>query len=246
MQTLPRKARAGLNKSFYLSVANPPQCSLCTSCEAETGSFIEQKCTKTTDTICRCREGFVKWDNDSSTCKCIKGKGIKGKDSSHLECLKCEEGYFNGIINSKCEKWKSCDSAGVKVNGTDTTDVICHSSVSKTPTSTKSVPQKHTTHRPRLEVTTQHTTTAALQKLTSSAKVPASVSSDTGSYIGIGLVIFGIAGLLVLTALTCKMHVTLYWKKKPTGQKMNSICRTPVEEIGDVSDSSAKLNPGEP
>lgn len=41
------------------------------------GSSISKKCTKTTNRECRCRDGFVLWEEDSSTCKCEVGFGLK-------------------------------------------------------------------------------------------------------------------------------------------------------------------------
>lgn len=39
------------------------------------GSFIEKSCTKTSNTICKCRKGFVAIDEDYSTCQCNAGFG---------------------------------------------------------------------------------------------------------------------------------------------------------------------------
>uniref|UniRef100_G3PF43 Uncharacterized protein n=2 Tax=Gasterosteus aculeatus TaxID=69293 RepID=G3PF43_GASAC len=58
---------------------------------------------------------------------------------------------------------------------------------------------------------------------------------------GLALVILGIIGLRVLTAVTCKLHVT----PQPAVPNNDSLCRRPVEESGESSLCSVKRNPGE-
>lgn len=96
----------------------------------ESGSSVEKECTKETDRKCQCRGEFVPKDNDSSTCICNVGFGLKGRGTemdhttehaicqkcqiaflminsfSLPECSKCEHGYFSISINSPCQQWK--------------------------------------------------------------------------------------------------------------------------------------------
>lgn len=41
----------------------------------DSGSSVSQPCTKTSNTICKCYKGFVKMDDDFSTCQCQAGFG---------------------------------------------------------------------------------------------------------------------------------------------------------------------------
>ncbi|XP_044072324.1 tumor necrosis factor receptor superfamily member 5 isoform X2 [Siniperca chuatsi] len=212
---------------YYQSEENDSKyCQPCTKCDEQSGSVVKEKCTKETDTKCQCRGDFVSRDTDSSTCKCDIGFGLKNGD-----CLKCEHGYFSTSINSNCQKWKDCKSAGVNITGTKTSDVICNdesrsfsSYVTTPPTSNKivSLITHLTSHRPHEGTQTQkmHTTTttsAPGDRVIPNDKVP----SDTGNHIGMALLIFGIVGLLVLTAVTCKLQISSCVPIKPAVQRMS-------------------------
>ncbi|XP_071351365.1 tumor necrosis factor receptor superfamily member 1B isoform X2 [Trachinotus anak] len=215
-------------------------CKPCTTCEENRGSFAKERCTKETDTICECRGGFVSWGSDSSTCKCDIGFGLtRGVD---LSCSECKDGYFNNMINSPCRKWKECKS-GVNITGTKTTDVICNKLKNNPDITTTSI-TRATSHRPHedtqaqnIHTTTTTTTTAPPGHTITTKKsreAPPSPPSNTGNHKGMILLIIGVVGLLVLTAVTCKLHIT---------PSKDSLCRRPVEESGDGSLSSLKLNP---
>ncbi|KAK5616021.1 hypothetical protein CRENBAI_018476 [Crenichthys baileyi] len=224
-------------------------CSACTKCDE--GSFIKVKCTKVTDTICACREGFSPSYGNSAYCQCDKGSGLKNG-----VCSRCEEGFFSTEIDSSCKEWKQCGSTGIKKAGTATSDVICNelngSQTTTSPTSIKKVfLSLLTTRHPHEGVQTQKTlsstTTAPVQhnilRHTTQPSFPSSPSSNTSTHIGTAILILGIVGLLLLTAMTCKLHVTPCWRTKPAVQTKDSLCRRPVEESGDGSESSLKLNP---
>ncbi|TDH13885.1 hypothetical protein EPR50_G00038240 [Perca flavescens] len=238
---------------YYQPVENHSQyCKPCTRCDTAKGSVVKENCTKMTNRKCQCRGQFVPSENDSSICKCDIGFGLKDK-----ECLMCDQGYFSTQINSPCEKWRECKS-GVKIPGTRTSDVICNPELNPNditpPTSNKNVSliARLTTKHPLEGAQTQrmHTTTTTTTTTNTTAAPPAHTSpsrdhpSDTGNYIDIGmaLLIFGIIGLLVLTAVTCKLHITPQPAVLP---KNDSLCRRPVEESGDGSLSSLKLYPGD-
>ncbi|KAK2862001.1 hypothetical protein Q5P01_001534 [Channa striata] len=214
------------------------QCKACTNCEANRGSFVKEECTKETDRKCECRKGFVPLEKDSSTCKCDPGFGLKDG-----ECSQCEDGYFNNRINSPCRKWKECTS-GVNITGSRTSDVICNH-LRTDYNITKHVITQLTSHRPFEKTQTTTTNTVATTTGTPPQTVEPTRSSNTGNYIGMGLLMFGIIGLLVLTAFTCKLHITANCMQRKTAVQTKDSCRRPVEESGN-SRSSLKLNPEEP
>uniref|UniRef100_A0A3Q1HUS5 TNFR-Cys domain-containing protein n=1 Tax=Acanthochromis polyacanthus TaxID=80966 RepID=A0A3Q1HUS5_9TELE len=223
-------------------------CKPCTICAKNTGSTIEQECTKMTDRKCKCREGFVSREKDHSICKC--NSGFEQKDGV---CSECADGHFS-YGTGACQRWKDCKTAGVKVEGTKTSDVICNdernSNVPNPPPHTYTTVDslsRLTAYRPSEGAPTQK-----MQTTTSTAATPLATlrgkeqPSNTGNHIGIALLMLGIIGLVALTALTCKLNITPCWVKKTAVPKQDSFCGRPVEESGDDSSSSLKLNPGEP
>ncbi|XP_012728736.2 tumor necrosis factor receptor superfamily member 4 [Fundulus heteroclitus] len=234
---------------FQATAKSTRSCSACLRCDEESGSFVKVKCTKYTDTVCGCREGFVQYSSDYAICKCDKGSGLKDG-----VCSRCEEGYFSTDIDSSCQKWKDCKSAGIKKAGTATSDVICNEELNGGHTTTSPASIKKvflplsTTRRLHEGVQTQKilssTTTAPVKRTTvRNTMQPSSPNSNTTYHIGTAILILGIVGLLVLTAVTCKLHVTPCWRTKPAVQTKDSLCRRPVEESGDSSESSLKLYP---
>ncbi|XP_042367033.1 tumor necrosis factor receptor superfamily member 4 [Plectropomus leopardus] len=250
---------------YYSAEENHTQhCKPCTKCSGKYGSDVKENCTNVTNTKCQCRGEFLPSERDSSTCKCSIGFGF-----SPGECKKCEDGYFNTQLNSPCRKWTECKS-GVKTRGSSTSDVTCNLdstsnlSITTTPTSSKIIsiitrltttnttintaarvptaskvqPPSVTSHHP-----TTTTTAARTPRVPSMGKGQPSPTPDTGTYSGPGmtLLIFGIIGLLLLTVVICKFHIT----PQPAEQKNDSLCRRPVEESGDSIQSPLKLNPEE-
>ncbi|XP_049895221.1 tumor necrosis factor receptor superfamily member 4 [Epinephelus moara] len=231
-------------------------CKPCRKCDSNYGSAVKEACTKETNTKCQCRGEFVPAESDSSTCKCEIGFELKSG-----ECSKCEHGYFSTRINSSCRKWKECKSGETNA-GSNTADVICNPDVESNPsintTSTLNkivtLIKRLTTQRPtpRIITTTTTTPTTTPTSITTAAlgyrdpptsKGQPPHTPDTAAYIGPGmtLLILGIIGLLVLTAVTCKLNIT----SQPAVPQKDSLCRRPVEESGDGSLSSLKLNPVE-
>ncbi|KAM8913906.1 uncharacterized protein AB9W97_006906 isoform 2-T2 [Spinachia spinachia] len=206
-------------------------CKACTKCESSTGSVVKEECTKETDTKCQCRDDFVPWESDSSSCK-------------------CKDGHFTYNVNSQCKKWKEC-KCGVKRNGTRSSDVICHAEFQGC--SASNIPTPSSNYLTTLP--TSNKTVSLLTRLTSphprdGAHTPRMPTGTTATaapghkviqlLTGLALVMLGIFGLLVVTAVTCKLHFTLH----PAAPKKDSLCRRPVEESGG-SLCSVKLNPGE-
>ncbi|XP_010779718.1 tumor necrosis factor receptor superfamily member 4 [Notothenia coriiceps] len=219
-------------------------CKACIKCDATTGSVLKKKCTKETNTDCQCRTGFVRYDD--SSCKCNKGFGLKRGEKP--ECSECEEGFFSSSINSKCQKWKECKS-GVKFAGKKKSDVICNVDSYTTPTTSNERVSlltrltSHHSHKAQNPATNIKTTTSSIITTAGPGH-----TRDKGPHLhpfagaGMVLIIIGMIGLLVLTAVTCKLH----FNPKPAVTKSDSLCRSPVEESGDDSQSSLKLNPEEP
>ncbi|XP_070815820.1 tumor necrosis factor receptor superfamily member 4 [Chaetodon trifascialis] len=243
-------------RGSYQPVENDSkQCMVCRKCDAGSGSVVKEKCTKESDTKCECRGRFVPSDSDFSTCKCAIGFGL-----TLGECSECLDGYFSASIDSPCQKWKECKSAGVRVNGTKTSDVICNEESKSnahvtTPTTSNKVVSLITrliSHRPHEGAQTQkmHTTTTTTSApgptVTPKDKGQPFYTSNAGNHIGMVLLIFGIVGLLVLTAVTCRLHVAPYMERTPAVPQNESLCRRPVEESGNGSLSPLKPNPGEP
>ncbi|KAG7494642.1 tumor necrosis factor receptor superfamily member 4-like [Solea senegalensis] len=226
---------------YYQPTENDSQkCITCRTCNAGYGSEIIQVCTKETNTKCACRAGFNPSSPDFSICKCNPGFGLKNG-----ECSRCEDGFFTSHVNAQCRKWKECKS-GVNTTGTSTKDVICNEMSNpgiKTDIS-------FTSQRPQ-EETRMHTMFTTISSTTSPPTVTkqngdSPTSANTGNHIGLFLLMFGIVGLLLLTTVTCKLHITQNVQRKPAEQTKDSVCRRPVEESGDDSELSVKLNLGEP
>ncbi|KAF3856208.1 hypothetical protein F7725_016931 [Dissostichus mawsoni] len=153
---------------------------------------------------------------------------------------------------------KSICKSGVQLAGNKNSDVRCN--VDTTPTTsneTVSLLTRLTSHHSHWGDKTQNpatnikTTTSSISTTSTTAapghrtdKGPPFYPSDLGTYTGAGmvLIIIGMIGLLVLTAVTCKLR----FNPKPAVTKSESLCRSPVEESGDDSQSSLKLNPEEP
>ncbi|XP_030586058.1 tumor necrosis factor receptor superfamily member 4 [Archocentrus centrarchus] len=222
-------------------------CKPCTKCDR--GSTIKEECTKLTNTKCKCKDNFTPWDDDYSTCKCDKGYGLtKGG-----KCEKCQEGFFTSESDTQCKKWKECKS-GVNISGTVTSDVTCNepdsnsypttlttSRIIACITSSTTQPPHGGAHTPSKKTTTATTTP---QVVTSTKNTAPSIY--TGNHIGMALIIFGIAGLLVLTVVTCKLHITDCWHRQKTVQPGDSLCSKPVEESCDGSQFPLKSNVVEP
>ncbi|XP_014881880.1 tumor necrosis factor receptor superfamily member 4 [Poecilia latipinna] len=229
--------------TFQATPKKSKRCDGCMTCYIESGSVVKEKCTTVKNTVCGCRDGFVPRSKDSSYCKCDIGSGLQNG-----VCSKCKEGYFTKEINAQCQKWKDCKSAGIKQAGSSTSDVVCNEMINDSQTTvapttiTKVFSSLSTTRRPHEGAPTQKrpssTTTTTVQRPTDRNSM-----QPTSIHIGTAILILGIAGLLGLTAMTCKMHVTHCWQSKPAVQSKDSLCRRPVEESGDSSESSLKLNP---
>ncbi|XP_011612253.1 tumor necrosis factor receptor superfamily member 4 [Takifugu rubripes] len=225
------------NGYFQETVNYSQYCKVCKKCDKESGSDVEHPCTTTSNTICKCRKGFVASDNDFSTCQCKAGFGKKSG-----ECTECEDGHFSKSINSPCQKYKEC-KYGVNITGTKTSDVICnsvkHTDANAPPTPSRAVSPDQLRER----VPIQKVLTTAATTMTTPRRIPHSDTSSpsrTTDPIGF-LITFATVGLLMLTAVIIKLYIIFYLEKHESGQKHESTCGRPVEEIGGGSEVCLKL-----
>ncbi|KAM6927829.1 uncharacterized protein FYW49_004001 [Xenentodon cancila] len=134
-----------------------------------------------------------------------------------------------------------CKAAGVKTPGTSTSDVICNElkdglQITEATTSKRiTFLSNLTTRHPHEGSQITHFTTTSTKPTKQGTKEQ---SSSHGNYLGMFLLLFGIAGLLMLTAVTCKLFITPCYEKRSTHYQKE--CRIPVEESG--SEESYKLN----
>ncbi|XP_017263708.1 tumor necrosis factor receptor superfamily member 4 [Kryptolebias marmoratus] len=225
--------------SYWPTENTSQKCKGCTQCLE--GSYAKVLCSKERDAECQCREGFVPRFKNSAMCKCQPGFGL-----TNGACSKCKEGYFSTKDNSPCQKWNDCPATGVKKPGNSTSDAICNKESSSiqqrtTPSTSmrKTAPTHITSPRPHEGNQTPKPDSPTTTTSPPPQKVPP--ASHSSNYIGLVLLCLGVAGLLVWTAITCKMHVPPCCQKK-TMQTKDSLCRRPVEESGDSSETSVKLN----
>ncbi|XP_036067937.1 tumor necrosis factor receptor superfamily member 4 isoform X2 [Oryzias melastigma] len=220
-------------------------CKPCLNCDTVSGSFVLEKCTNLRNAKCGCREGFHRVPLDFSICRCGKGFGLT-KNGDVAMCSKCPPGYFNKDYDKPCQKMTDCKDKRVKVPGSTTSDVICkeksHPPVASTSASTKAAPLTLVNPHQEQKVTQKPLiTTTTPQPNEPKGKPPPNTSSE--SHFGLGLLMIGIAGLLLLTAVTCKLHFTPFWKKKRTPHMEEDTFCKPVKESGDGIHSSLHLNP---
>ncbi|XP_028969917.1 tumor necrosis factor receptor superfamily member 10C isoform X2 [Esox lucius] len=216
------------------------QCQPCTKCKVDRGSKVVINCSKTSDTICQCRSGFISRDSVSSICKCPEGSGLEQSGSEKV-CHPCPQGSFTARYDSECVPWKTCRS-GVKTVGNKTSDVICNDDPESNgtkfppihPTSPTASPQTVST------MTTPHPTAASVTPVITSEGPKAPKSTENYENV---ITLIGVVLLLtvLLTAVTCKLIIIPCIKdyKNPTIiTAQESLCRKPVEESGDSSLSS--------
>ncbi|XP_029008016.1 tumor necrosis factor receptor superfamily member 4 [Betta splendens] len=234
-------------KNYYQPEENDSAtCTPCTRCSSKDGSLVKDVCTSVSNTRCQCRPGFVSLEPGSITCYCDVGFG-----NTDQECVKCRDGYFNNIQNSPCQKWKECKS-GVKTPGNTTSDVTCNDPSDDAVAEhfltrlTSLRPREEPRTRPPRATTTATAASPHHRGTTRRSEAPTSPSStDYTNYIGMALLIFGVVGLVMLTAVTCKLHIFPCLQEKQP-EPHNPSCRRPVEESGDGSLSILKVNAEEP
>ncbi|XP_074776370.1 tumor necrosis factor receptor superfamily member 5 [Athene noctua] len=107
-------------------------------CEENTGLIVKTQGNATHNTVCQCRAGTHCSDSTCQTCvenqPCQHGFGfVAAKAVARMSspCEPCAEGTFSNVSSKTepCHPWTSCEEKGlvVKVQGTNTSDVICES-----------------------------------------------------------------------------------------------------------------------
>ncbi|KAG8007730.1 hypothetical protein GBF38_013388 [Nibea albiflora] len=199
------------NGTYQATENDSTRCKVCKKCDEQSGSITVTHCTNKRNAECQCRSGFVPSDSDYSTCKCDTGFGLS---------------IHNGHKALSFNLHSRCKSVGTP--GTTTLDVICNDTSATTqPTPTKTFFKRLTSQRPQEGAENQkvHSTATTTTKSSSASDThPATTKvrhpyprhpypPSTGNYIGMALLIFGIVGLLVLTAVTCKLQISPYLEK---------------------------------
>ncbi|CAL8381586.1 unnamed protein product [Boreogadus saida] len=202
------------SEGYYRPEASDSEfCVACTNCDEKRGSKEERPCTLTANRVCRCLKGFSPSEDDSATCKCEKGSGIRMD-----ECQECGEGKFSTRIDSDCRAWTKCTDNKVRINGNKTSDVVCHDHlppITMTPglkTETTSLRTLHTSPPPEIS-----TPTALAQKAPAN-NMPAAVHNRKNHVIG-GLIVGVVVGLLILTAVAIRCRA-----------KEDPACKSPIKE----------------
>ncbi|XP_051996880.1 tumor necrosis factor receptor superfamily member 4 [Xyrauchen texanus] len=189
-------------------------CDICSTCKK--GSEIIRMCTKTEDTLCSCKSGFMPKDVlKQEICFCDKGYGLNDEGD---KCENCSNGYFTDKIDSICRKWKECKS-GFKVPGSRTSDAVCKNTsegLTEAPTATS----KSSFQMTIISSTTSSTTTTSLPKNRQNILFPVLIC----------------VGILLLTGLLCMWKVThCIHNNKKEATRQESVCKKPVEESGEKS-----------
>ncbi|GCC36977.1 hypothetical protein chiPu_0015477 [Chiloscyllium punctatum] len=105
------------------------RCQLCTG-----GKFLAlAPCTSTSNTKCRCVEGFMCANKECSSCQahkaCKKGQQVQQKGDSFRDtvCSNCRNGTYSNTEGGACRPWTDCLAKGLQVlrNGSQTEDVKC-------------------------------------------------------------------------------------------------------------------------
>ncbi|XP_062402251.1 tumor necrosis factor receptor superfamily member 10C [Sardina pilchardus] len=218
-------------------------CRPCRQCRQ--GSKVKSPCTAGSNTECDCIEGFTPRYSSKNECYCGKGSGI----DSTGRCLTCEDGFFSDKADGSCQKWTDCGSLGVKVKGSASSDVTCHTATEGTDTVVPSSSPRLTT-KAFIPATIKATATSLNQYSNHTQNVKSLVSQSTTTsvpsasaeqyYNGmLALLFIAFILLIVCFALIFKLAAGLCLKqlKKPIA-RADTVCRRPVEESGDKSCSS--------
>ncbi|XP_074699076.1 tumor necrosis factor receptor superfamily member 5 isoform X1 [Strix aluco] len=107
-------------------------------CEENAGLIVKTQGNATHNTACQCQAGTHCSDSSCQTCvenqPCQRGFGfVAAKAVARMSspCEPCAEGTFSNVSSKTepCHPWTSCKEKGlvVKVEGTNTSDVICES-----------------------------------------------------------------------------------------------------------------------
>ncbi|NWR79462.1 TNR5 factor, partial [Centropus unirufus] len=115
-------------------------------CDDNTGLTVKAQGNATHNTVCQCWAGMHCSDASCQTCvenqPCQPGFGfVAAKAVARMlsPCEPCAEGTFSNVSSKSepCHPWTSCEEKGlvVKVEGTNSSDVICGASLNPSPSS---------------------------------------------------------------------------------------------------------------
>ncbi|XP_070614336.1 tumor necrosis factor receptor superfamily member 9 [Erythrolamprus reginae] len=102
------------------------KCKQCRVCDRTL--MYKQKCTQTTDAICKCAPGYS-CDKNCSACACRVGE-----QRTITGCQKCPEKTFNNQTTGECRPWRKCPGDKIQEAGTKERDVVCWSGSEIQPT----------------------------------------------------------------------------------------------------------------
>ncbi|XP_031422983.1 tumor necrosis factor receptor superfamily member 9 [Clupea harengus] len=222
-------------------------CTICDNCGE--GTTQTSPCTKTSNIICSCREGFTR--RHRFACICDKGSGV----DSTGKCVKCEDGFFNNGVDEKttCQKQKDCGPYGVKVPGSATSDVTCYTATEGGPGQTPLVTASSSS--PTLKKSTSAITLATAASMNqqlihrvNSSTLPSWVTTQSKATPAPASHYYnGMVALLITSFFLTILCFTLIFKLaaglclnrfKKQIVRADTVCRKPVEESGDKSSSS--------
>ncbi|XP_062046241.1 tumor necrosis factor receptor superfamily member 4 isoform X1 [Lepus europaeus] len=182
---------------FYNEAVNYEACKPCTQCNRRSGSEPQQECTRTRDTVCRCRPGT---------------QPLNGYKHG-VDCAPCPQGHFSEGNNRACRPWTNCTLAGKRTlqPASSVSDTVCEdrSSLATRPWETPSAPARPptartSTARPR---TPQGPSTPTLE---------ASKGPQLAIVLSLGLGLGLLAPLAALLALY--LHQRAWRPPKPPGE----------------------------
>lgn len=99
----PKKLCVPCEANTFTTSSLSRKCLGCRQC-VESLVFVE-KCTTTSDTVCRCKKGLT-CGNDLCTF-CVKMCGTGQEPTDENSCRTCPEGTFNNQTQQKCKPWST-------------------------------------------------------------------------------------------------------------------------------------------
>ncbi|XP_078094649.1 tumor necrosis factor receptor superfamily member 9-like [Mustelus asterias] len=138
--------------SYTESPNRGSRCKMCQPCQG--GKFlILEACTGTSNTKCRCVEGFRCTTKECRSCQahtvCAQGQDIQEKGNSFKDtiCRDCPHGRYSNTEGGVCKPWTDCLAKGLQVikNGSRSEDKTCGAPLTIRTFPTRSARPPHTT-----------------------------------------------------------------------------------------------------
>ncbi|XP_056315106.1 tumor necrosis factor receptor superfamily member 9 [Danio aesculapii] len=206
---------------------NNVHCHNCSKCKK--GSRVIDECTPTSDTQCRCMQGFTPVDTQKEeVCVCKKGSGVNKKGNV---CQTCSQGFFTDKDDTACQRWKECKS-GVNISGTTTSDVVCNNIKTEEKKAPTILTPLFWTAKPT-SAATSGTTTTSVTKTTSETTAYSPGEKADSFYIFWLIIICATTTLLLAGFLYGKRFTHYVHNLKKANSRKESTCRKPVEESGE-------------